>query len=423
MQNERINPGRAPRACIADIAWSIGVGGYLHRDLAAIKAGAVADGAVYRGTPLSPGFSTIVEPASIVSVLLFLDDGQIAFGDCADVILAGIGGREPAFRAEHHIGVIEALQARLIGMNAAAFRSNAAALEEFLVDGKRPHTAVRFGLSQALLHAASLATKSTMARIVIDQYGLPQGLAPIPLLASCQRDDWLQFDRAVLKQPELLPHASFTVANEHVGPRGEKLLAYVQRVSKRIREIGSPEYRPRIHLDVYGTLGEVFPDPADLAGYMGQLGVAAQPFALLLESPIIGASRSDQIARLGALKAALASSGVSVALIADEWCNTLEDIRAFIAARACDYVQIKAPDLGSISNTIDALLECRTHGMGACLGGSANETDQSARVTAHVGLACKPDFMMTKPGLGFDEGFMIMKNEMARTIAIETKST
>ncbi len=78
----------------------------------------------------------------------------------------------------------------------------------------------------------------------------------------------------------------------------------------------------------------------------------------------------------------------------------------------------RTPDLGSITNTIEAVLACRRAGIGACLGGTANETDLSARICAHVALACGPDFMLSKPGLGGDEALMIQQNEMARTLAL-----
>ena len=67
-----------------------GRSGYMHRDLMAIKSGATQDGGLYRGQAMSPGFTKIVEPGTIISVMLVLEDGQIAFGDCADVILAGV---------------------------------------------------------------------------------------------------------------------------------------------------------------------------------------------------------------------------------------------------------------------------------------------------------------------------------------------
>ena len=86
-------------------------------------------------------------------------------------------------------------------------------------------------------------------------------------------------------------------------------------------------------------------------------------------------------------------------------------------------MQIKTPDLGSIHNTIEAVLYCKSHGMGACLGGTANETELSTRISCHIGLACKPDFMLSKPGLGADEALMIQTNEMARTLALLAADT
>jgi methylaspartate ammonia-lyase len=52
------------------------------------------------------------------------------------------------------------------------------------------------------------------------------------------------------------------------------------------------------------------------------------------------------------------------------------------------------------------------------LGGTCNETDRSARMCVHVALAVQPDQMLAKPGMGVDEGFMIVKNEMGRALAV-----
>jgi methylaspartate ammonia-lyase len=133
---------------------------------------------------------------------------------------------------------------------------------------------------------------------------------------------------------------------------------------------------------------------------------------------MIAKTQEEQVEKFSSLRKLLKEKGIDVGLIADEWCNTLSDIRLFAAAGASDFVQIKTPDLGSIHNTIEAVLYCKSRGMGACLGGTANETDQSTRISCHMGLACRPDFMLSKPGLGADEALMIQTNEMARTLAI-----
>lgn len=104
--------------------------------------------------------------------------------------------------------------------------------------------------------------------------------------------------------------------------------------------------------------------------------------------------------------------------MADEWCNTLDDIEDFIRARAGHIIQIKTPDLGGIQDTIEAVLYCRSHGVGAYLGGTSNETDRSAQVCVHIALVTRPLQMLAKPGMGVDEGYMIVYNEMMRAIAL-----
>ncbi|MBI2290102.1 MAG: methylaspartate ammonia-lyase [Betaproteobacteria bacterium] len=397
-----------------------GRSGYMHRDLMAIKAGATPDGGLYRGKAVSPGYTKIVEPATIISVMLVLEDGQIAFGDCADVILAGVAGRDPAFNARDHIDYVRGeIADALRGRDVAEFRPHAGEMDNYTRGGRRLHTAIRYGITQALLHATALSRKQTMAEVIAREYGCTIATAPIPILASCHKDDAGQLDRVILKRVELLPHASFQIVAEHVGLQGEKLMAFVRRVAGRIKEIGDADYRPRIHVDLYGTLGELFSMQIEpLASYLGKLREEAGAYGLLVESPLIAKTQEEQIEKFRGLRELLKQKGIAVGLIADEWCNTLADIKRFADTAAADFVQIKTPDLGGINNTIEAVLYCKSHGMGACLGGTANETDQSARISTHIGLACQPDFMLSKPGLGADEALMIQTNEMARTLAI-----
>src|SRR5215472_13806453 len=133
---------------VKSVICCVGRSGYMHRDLMAIKAGARPDGFLFHGKALSPGFRKIVEPASIVSVMLELEDGQIAFGDCADVILAGVAGRDPAFRGEDHIGYLRRdLAQRLKACDVSRFRANAEAFDRWREGGKLLHTAVRYGIT------------------------------------------------------------------------------------------------------------------------------------------------------------------------------------------------------------------------------------------------------------------------------------
>ena len=106
---------------IRDVIPVVGRSGFFNRDLAAVKAGARADGFAYPGKPLSPGFKKIVQPGTAISVMLLLDDGQVAFGDCTDVILTGVAGRDPLFQAEQHLGFLRSTMREVL----AAGRSTA----------------------------------------------------------------------------------------------------------------------------------------------------------------------------------------------------------------------------------------------------------------------------------------------------------
>ena len=88
---------------VKDVICAAGRSGYMHRDLLAIKAGkAKPNGSLYDGEPMSPGFTRIIEPATIISIMLVLEDGQVAVGDCVDVIFTGAAGRDALFQARQH---------------------------------------------------------------------------------------------------------------------------------------------------------------------------------------------------------------------------------------------------------------------------------------------------------------------------------
>jgi methylaspartate ammonia-lyase len=405
---------------IKKVICAVGKAGYMHLDMAAIRGGASADGGIFIGAPVTPGFKRIAEPAEIMSIMLLLEDGQVAFGDCADVIFAGAAGRDTIFHPSEHLSLARTyLAAALVGRDVGVFKANANELDAWVHQGRRLHTAVRYGVTQALLHATSLAHATTMAEVVASDYKCQLSSKPIALLANCHNNDLMQLDRMILKRVELLPHAYFTSVENELGHRGQKLVAWLAAIAKRVRDVGEADYRPRLHIDVYGTIGQLFESRVeDIADYLGELRAAAQPYDLLVESPLIAPGREEQIEKFLALRQALGRKEIAVPVVVDEWCNTLEDIEAFTEAGAADFVQVKTPDLGGLNNTIEAVLYCRSKGMGVCLGGTGNETDQSTRICAHIGLATQPDFMLSKPGLGGDEAIMIQTNEMARALAL-----
>ncbi|KAJ5375019.1 Methylaspartate ammonia-lyase [Penicillium concentricum] len=402
-----------------DVRFVCGLSGYFHKDLQAVKQSPKYDPLADDIKPVTPGFEKVVQAGEVISILLRLENGTVAIGECVDVIFSGTASRDPLFIPKEHLPLLnKVVRPWLLECDLSTFRSNAIKIDQPWPElgNKRLHAAVRYGISQALLSATALANRCTITEVVSHEWKTSISDRPIGILASCHRNDHLQLDRMIMKKVALLPHASFVHVSD-IGPRGEAMLDYVQSVSRRIQERGDPGYRPRLHFDVYGTIGDAFPD-AEIPAFLERIEQVARPYDVLIESPIVSSSKESQIRRLHQLKKVLISRRINVGIVADEWCNTLDDIRDFANADAVDYVQVKTPDLGSLHNSIDAVMYCVKENIGCCLGGSANETDISARITSQVALATQPQFLLSKPGIGGDEGVMILTNEMIRTLAL-----
>lgn len=389
--------------------------GFFRDDQAAIRVGAQHDGFLYTGQPVTAGFASIREPGLAVCIMLAFDDGRVALGDCAEVQYAGVGGRGLLMTPQSVLSEIrDRLRPMLTGQEIVDFRPTAE-----LVDALDLSTPVRYGISQALLDATAQAQGRTMAEVVRDEYATGVDIAPVPLYAQSGDERYTNVDKMILKRADVLPHGLINAVDGKLGADGGLLLDYISWVARRIEQVGGPEYRPTLHIDVYGTLGLIFDHDLDrVAAYLAALAERAAPFSLRVEHPVDAGGEQAQIDMGVQLRAILRARGVHVEIVADEWCNTLDDIRAFVAAGAADMIQVKAPDLGGIGNTIEALLLARRAGVGAFCGGTCNETDTSARVSAQVAMACGADQVLAKPGMGVDEGLMIVGNEMARVAAL-----
>ena len=376
---------------IADVLAVPVTGGYFADDQAAIKAGAARDGLAY-----PPG---VRAPSEAVSVLLVLSDGHVAHGDCVSVQYSGVGGREPRLRAGALASRLQDELAPLRGAPIPSFRDTDA-----LVEG----TAARYGLSQALLDAAAHRAGTTMAEVVRDAWGLGHAFRRIPVYAQTGEERRSNVDKMILKRVDSLPHGLINTPE-----LAREIVPYVRWVRDRVLQLrAADDYAPILHFDVYGLLGDAADDTI-LA-----MAEAARPFALRVEHPFDLGSRAAQIGAMAALRERLAGRA---AIVADEWANTVEDIRAFNAAGAADVIQIKAPDLGSIAHIVEAVLDCKAHGVVAHLGGSCTETERSAQVSVQLALGADADQLLAKPGMGVDEGLSIVRNEQERTLALSSR--
>ena len=417
----------------------------------------------YAAAPLTPGFRRVREVAEAVSVGLVLYDGRVAWGDCVAVEFSGKAGRDPVFRTQEGLSTIRRAVAPLLqGREVTSFRQLAEEVDgliesveiirplpqptgmtrrdllttparlwgnvqeeekkpiptERITVERRLHTAVRYGVSQALLKAVALARGVTMTEVVAEEWGLPLPDSPVPIHAQCGANRYAGADKMIARRVASLPHTLVDNIPEHLGEDAIVLTRYARWLKARIQELGGEDYRPTIHLDVHGTLGQIFDNElGHVLGRLYALELAVQPYSLRVECPVLMESRGAQIEAMKTLREYVRFRKMKVQLVADEWANTLDDIRAFVDAQAADMIQIKMPDLGSVHNSVEAVLACKAGGVGAFLGGSCAETDLSARVSVHVALATRPDIIMAKPGMGVDEAISLAQNEMARTLA------
>lgn len=407
---------------IVDLICAKGRTGFYFDDQRAIKMGAQSDGSAYIGTPVTPGFTAVRQAGEAISVMLVLEDGQIAYGDCAAVQYSGAGGRDPLFLAEDFIPVIEKhIKPFLVGREADNFRQLCKEMEAIEVDGKRLHTAIRYGVSQAILDAVARAKHQLMCEVVAEEYGTQVSDHLIPVFMQSGDSRYDNADKMIMKGADVLPHALINHVKTKLGEHGELLKEYIEWLRDRILKLRTSEdYLPILHIDVYGTIGQIFGNTnyAAMAQYLKTLEEAAKPFHLRIEGPMDCEAREPQMVALRELRKLLDDKGIDVELVADEWCNTLEDVQYFADNKAGHMAQIKTPDLGGINNTIEAVLYCKTHGMGAYQGGTCNETDRSAQCCVHAAMATQPVQILAKPGMGVDEGFMIVYNEMQRILAV-----
>lgn len=407
---------------IIDVVCSAGRTGFYFDDQRAIKAGADHDGFTYVGSPVTPGFAAVRQAGESISVMLVLEDGQVAYGDCAAVQYSGAGGRDPLFLAKDFIPVIENnIKPQLVGREADSFKNLSEMVEAITVNGKRLHTAIRYGVTQAILDAVARATGRMMYEVVADEYGCTVTDQPLNIFTQSGDDRYSNADKMIIKGAQVLPHALINNVKTKLGEHGELLAEYVGWLRDRVLKLRRDEsYNPIFHIDVYGTIGAAFGNDnyKGMADYIAELEKIAAPFHLRIEGPMDVEDREKQMLALKALTAELDARGINVEIVADEWCNTLEDIKYFADNKAGHMVQIKTPDLGGINNTVEAVLYCKRLGIGAYQGGTCNETDRSAQVCVQCAMATRPDQILAKPGMGVDEGYMIVYNEMQRILAL-----
>jgi methylaspartate ammonia-lyase len=168
-----------------------------------------------------------------------------------------------------------------------------------------------------------------------------------------------------------------------------------------------------------GFGGRVFDnDAARIAAHMAELERVVEPRRIIFGSPVEMPDRASQIAKLVELRRAMRAAGLRGELVADHWCLRHDDHVAFAEAGAADYHAVRAVAIGSVPETMDALVYLKRRGIKTWLSGTATGTDRAGQALAHVALATQPDLMTATPGGGVDEGHSIAVNEVSRALAL-----
>lgn len=393
-----------------------GQGAYYYEDLAALQKSSTHENDRWRAPATSEGFRWIREVAEVVCLGIQTEDGQWHWGDCVGVSYSGKSGREKVFRANEGIEQIEkTLKPRLKGKVLVSFRK---LMEE--IDVLSIHGAIKYGISQALLKAVAHSMCEPVWKTIQREWGITDKVVSVPIQGSSGNNRKVNADKMIVNQLSALPHGQIDDISSQLGWNGEILLDYVRWLKERVIALGEKDYSPVIHLDVHGAIGKIFENsPEKVSQYLCAIETILAPLSVRMESVVLGESREETISLLKSLKNELKQRNSQVQICVDEWANTLDDVVEFTKHPVADMVHLKMPDLGGVNQTIDAALVLKKNHIQVLLGGSCIETDLSARLSVQVALAVQPTAILAKPGMGIDEGLQIMRNEMARALALQ----
>lgn len=400
---------------IKKVLAATGYGGFFWDDQAAIKTGLKRNGFIYEGDPITPGFEAVRIPSEAICVIFILEDGQVAYGDCVSVQYSGISGRDPILKSNVYIPFFRSHIAPVLeGKEVKRFKEFVEEFDSTMINGKNIHSAIKYGVTQAILDSVAKAKKKTMAEVICEEYGLRLPENTIPVFIQTGDDLFESVDKAILRRVEAFPHYSINNL-EKMGQLPE-LLGFIKN---RIQSLADESYSPYLHYDLYGMLGLKYGRKINqIVDQLRYWAALVSPYRLTIEAPFIMDTQEETIELTRELIEKKKEEGLEIIICVDEWFNTFDGIKKAISSKAAEMVQIKAPAMGGLNQIIEALDFCKKSGVKAYLGGSCCETERSAQITTHIALATRPFQMLAKPGMGVDEGYQIVMNEMSRALSI-----
>jgi methylaspartate ammonia-lyase len=370
----------------------------------------------------------ILERVPGTCVRIYLEeDGVLYAGDAATVQFSGRCGREPF--VHHDLIALERRLAELLQRHLFASsdpRVNSKSLEDTLKrELPQAHTSLMYGISQIQLQRHALQDGAPIPRYVQKLYriDLDSSMPEPKVLAQTDSVDISIVHDMLSRGADILPHGNFCTP-EIAGIGLSNVYAYLRAVKKAF---GDHRAGPDtiVHLDLYGVVGEICGGSVDrVLEVLNEFAKIVHPYALQVESPIICSSQAEQYSTMARLKRLIDQHEPRITLIIDEWCNDLEDIRRAVEVGAAHIAQIKVPDLGSIFNSIEAVLYCKKAGVRSYLGGTSNETVKSSTVSYAATIPFGPDQLLAKPSMSAAAAISLCKNSIQEShrILAATKS-
>ncbi len=392
---------------------------YYYEDVSALQVSPAAEDDRWFTPGISPGFKYLREPAEVVSIGIEVE-GRIYWGDAVGVSYAGKSGRRGVYRAADGIReVFDIIGPWILKQTFTSVKTACHSLKAFSQTLSEPlHVATLYGLSQAILLA--FAGEQSPFETIANEWKLAKkNLEPLPIQGSCGNNFYGGTDKMLVHKLAALPHSQVDNIAEQVGLDGAKFLQRTQWLKERIKTFDHGHYNPIIHLDVHGAFGKIFGlDTSKIASFLRIVEDTLAPHQLRIESPLLGVSREDHLALMLSLSSQLQTLDSKIVLVIDEWANTLEDIKFFADNGFNGMIHIKMPDLGIVSDVVDAALYCKNRSVQVLLGGSCIETEISTKIGMHIAMVTRPDYVLAKPGMGIDEAIMLTNNEMQRIAAL-----
>ena len=257
--------------------------------------------------------------------------------------------------------------------------------------------------------------------VICQEYGLPVNAAPVPIFGQTGDNRYENVDKMILKQVDVLPHGLINNVEEKLGRDGGKLKEYIRWLAGRVAQLeAAADYLPTLHIDVYGTIGLIFEQRSAARGRLpgrspgrrrGRTGCISRARSTWRRSR--RRSRPCDRSRTSCTR-----MGSPVKIVADEWCNTLEDVSRFHRRRGLPHGadQDARPRRHPGHRGERAVLQGARHGG---LPGRHVQRDRGLRAVLRApGDGGAARRMLAKPGMGFDEGFTIVKNETERIRAV-----